>query len=77
MAAEQHVENEENPAKNLKRKRDPSVLDNFTKLTNRQEKVRVKAGVNLLRHLWENENVRKSEVITHVTGDTFCSVLGR
>ena len=59
MAAEQHVENEENPAKNLKRKRDPSVLDNFTKLTNGQEKVRVKAGVNLLRHLWENENGEK------------------
>ncbi|XP_063925111.1 myb-binding protein 1A-like [Zophobas morio] len=59
MAAEQHVENEENPEKNLKHKREPSVLDNFTKLTNGQEKVRVKAGVNLLRHLWENENGEK------------------
>lgn len=61
------MENGENPEKSVKRKREPSVLDNFTKLTNGQEKKRVKAGVDLLRHLTEDktaEKVRLSAVRT-------------
>ncbi|XP_044261634.1 rDNA transcriptional regulator pol5 [Tribolium madens] len=59
MAGEEHVEiveNGENHQKTNKRKREPSVLDNFTKLTNGLEKVRVKAGVDLLRYLTSDKN---------------------
>lgn len=55
MAAEKHVDAENGENRENKRKREPSVLDNFTKLTNGQEKVRVKAGINLLRHLTSGE----------------------
>jgi hypothetical protein len=36
-------------------------LDNFTKLTNGQEKKRVKAGVDLLRHLTEDKTAEKGD----------------
>ncbi|EFA05514.1 myb-binding protein 1A [Tribolium castaneum] len=63
MAGEEHVEiveNGENHQKTNKRKRESSVLDNFTKLTNGQEKVRVKAGIDLIRHLTSDKNGEQS-----------------
>lgn len=64
--AEPHVQDvpsSDQNEKNNKLKIEKSVLDTFRKLSNGNENVRIKAGIEILRHLTQmkdRENVRLS-----------------
>ncbi|KAL1502634.1 hypothetical protein ABEB36_007748 [Hypothenemus hampei] len=47
---------------NSKRKLEKTILDNFSKLVNKHENVRVKSASNLLKYLVENDDSEKGEI---------------
>lgn len=60
--SENVVETEEKP----KRKLVKTVLDNFSKLTNPHENVRVKSAANLLKYLVENHGTEEVRLYFYV-----------
>lgn len=64
MAVDEHVvEEKTNTINDESKKIRSTVLDHFRKLTHNKEKIRMKSGIALLKHIFDNkddENVRLS-----------------